>query len=183
MVSGSWCGRQRHRWRTSRGAKPCCLCSWPVPPGARCPQRCVWRACRASWPRGSPTWPSARTRPPRWGRCASALCPPGPWLPQTCCHQQLEQTISDPSFGCAPMTLLQSFATACHGIDVARFGAVQGRGFAPRCSSRRAQPCLQEAEEARAELEARGSGLTDATPVLRCRAAIKRLQVAHGSGV
>ena len=36
---------------------------------------------------------------------------------------------------------------------------------------------MQEAEEARAELEARGSGLTDATPVLRCRAAIKRLQV------
>ncbi|KAK9834047.1 hypothetical protein WJX81_005567 [Elliptochloris bilobata] len=34
----------------------------------------------------------------------------------------------------------------------------------------------QEAEEARGELEARGSGLTDATPVLRCRAAIERLQ-------
>ncbi len=36
---------------------------------------------------------------------------------------------------------------------------------------------FQEAEEARAELEARGSGLTDATPVLRCRTAIERLQV------
>ena len=36
----------------------------------------------------------------------------------------------------------------------------------------------QEAEDARAELEARGAGLTDVTPVLRCRAAIERLQVA-----
>ncbi len=36
----------------------------------------------------------------------------------------------------------------------------------------------QEADDARAELEARGAGLTDVTPVLRCRAAIERLQVA-----